>query len=69
MQLQLHFVEDSRGLFPALCSAASHFVIPELNLVCFIMAVHVNVLGAAPVKKDANPVTPENLQLKIFSRN
>lgn len=44
-------------------------MIPELNLICFIMAVHVNVLGIAPVKKDTNPVTPENLQLKVFPRN
>lgn len=39
-------------------------MIPELSLACFIVAVHVNVPGTAPAKKDANPVTPENLQLK-----
>lgn len=61
MQSLLYVAEDSRGLLPALCSAASHFMIPELNLTCFIMAVHVNVLGTAPVKKDANPVTPKSL--------
>lgn len=55
MQSQLYSVEDSRGLFLALCSAASHFMTLEHNLVCFIMAVHINVWGTAPVKKDANP--------------
>lgn len=64
MQSELYFVEDSRGLFPALCSASSHFLIPELNLICFIMAVHANLLGTASTEKDANPVMPENLQLR-----